>query len=166
VESIRYDNGTNLVSAERELRESLEQWNQSHIERILQQNSIHWEFNPPSPSHFGGIWERLIRTVRKVLYSLLHEQVLHMDDEGLQTIFCEVEKILNSRPITHVSTSPDDFDALTPNDLLLCSPGKFLPPGVFDKNDNYCRRRWRQVQYLSDLFWHRWRTEYLHLLQE
>ena len=28
------------------------------------------------------------------------------------------------------------------------------------------RRRWRQVQYLSDLFWKRWVREYLPFLQE
>ena len=41
-----------------------------------------------------------------------------------------------------------------------------MPPGLFDANDEYCRRRWRQVQYLVDLFWTRWRREYLVLLQQ
>jgi hypothetical protein len=164
VESIRSDKGTNLVGAERELRESIQQWNQSRIGRALQQKCIRWNFNPPSASHFGGVWDRLIRSIRKVLYSLLHEQVLHLDDEGLQTVFCEVENILNSRPITPVSNDLDDGDALTPNDLLLLHPGKSLPCGLFDCNDNYTHRRWRQVQYLAGVCWSRWKGEYLHLL--
>jgi len=41
-----------------------------------------------------------------------------------------------------------------------------LAPGIFQANDLYIRRRWRQVQYLSDLFWKRWIREYLPLLQE
>jgi hypothetical protein len=41
-----------------------------------------------------------------------------------------------------------------------------LPPGVFEKTDNYCRRRWRQVQCMADLFCRRWIKEYLPLLQE
>jgi hypothetical protein len=96
---------------------------------------------------------------------LLHEQVIRLDDEGLSTLFCEVECIINSRPITPVSDNPDDVDALTPNDLLLMHPAKCLPCGIFDKSDQYSRRRWRQVQYLSGLFWKRWKNEYLHLLQ-
>ncbi|CAC5378087.1 unnamed protein product [Mytilus coruscus] len=40
------------------------------------------------------------------------------------------------------------------------------PPGIFVKSDNYVRRRWRQVQYLSDLFWNRLTKEYLPLLQQ
>ena len=30
----------------------------------------------------------------------------------------------------------------------------------------YSRRRWRQVQYLADVFWGRWKREYHPLLQE
>ena len=30
----------------------------------------------------------------------------------------------------------------------------------------YCRRRWRQVQYLSNVFWRRWIKEYLPELQQ
>ena len=61
--------------------------------------------------------------------------------------------------------NPDDVDALTPNDLLLVRPGNVLPCGIFDESDIYSRRRWRQIQYLSNLFWKRWTIEYLHLLQ-
>ncbi len=37
-----------------------------------------------------------------------------------------------------------------------------LPP----EKDQYAIRRWRQVQYLADLFWKRWIQEYLPLYQE
>lgn len=35
------------------------------------------------------------------------------------------------------------------------------PPGTFVKEDLYAKKRWRQVQYLCEQFWSRWRTEYL-----
>ncbi len=41
-----------------------------------------------------------------------------------------------------------------------------MPPGIFSKDDMYTRKRWKQVQYLMDLFWTRWTREYLSLLQE
>jgi putative ribosome biogenesis GTPase RsgA len=41
-----------------------------------------------------------------------------------------------------------------------------LPPGVFEKEEVYAKRRWKQVQYLSNLFWKRWVREYIPLLQE
>ena len=49
------DNSTNLVGAERELRESIQQWKQSNISTVQQQKAIQWDFNPPTASHFGGV---------------------------------------------------------------------------------------------------------------
>ena len=78
---------------------------------------------------------------------------------------CEIESILNSRPLTTVSNDPYDLEPLTPNHLLLLKPNGSLPPGVFDKRDSYSRKQWRQVQYLANVFWSRWIKEYLPTLQ-
>ncbi|XP_037631889.1 uncharacterized protein LOC119491753 [Sebastes umbrosus] len=164
VSVMRSDNGTNLVGAEKEMREAIKGWNQSKISDMLIQKGITWIFNPPAGSHFGGVWERQIRSVRKILNQTLKQQPL--DDECLQTLLCEVEAIINSRPITRVSNDPDDLEALTPNHILLLKRQPVLPPGVFQKEDLYVKRRWKQVQYLSDIFWKRWTKEYLPLLQE
>ena len=59
---------------------------------------------------------------------------------------------INDRPITKVSDDPNDFEALTPNDLLLLRTGASFPPGLFNKTDCYVRRRWCQVQYLANVF--------------
>ena len=158
------DNGTNLVGTERELRSYIRDWNQSKVKQILTQKNIEWSFNPPMASHYGGVWERQIRSIRKILHGLLKEQMLN--DESLQTLFCEVEAIINSRPITKVSSDPNDLEALTPNHLLLLKGKSMLPPGIFGKEEVYGRRRWRQIQYLADIFWKRWLREYLPLLQE
>lgn len=110
------------------------------------------------------MWERLIRSVRKVLNSILKTQIL--DEEGLHTVLCMAEAIINGRPITKASTDPNDLEALTPNHLLLLKSKSLLPPGVFQKDDLYARQRWKQVQYMANLFWKRWVKEYLPQLQE
>ena len=89
-----------------------------------------------------------------------------LTDDYLQTLFCEVEAIVNSRPITTASEDPDDLKPLTPNHLLLMKVQPVLPPILTSKMDMYARRRWKQVQYLADLFWRRWTREYLPLLQK
>jgi len=162
-EEIRSDNGTNFVAGEKELRKSVAAWNQQQIHQFLLLRNVKWTFNPPAGSHHGGVWERCIRTVRKVMNGLMKEQTL--DDEGLATLMCEVESIVNSRPITKSSDDPKDLEALTPNHLLLLSGCPNRAPGVFDSADSYTRRRWRQVQYLADIFWRRWIKEYLPSLQ-
>ena len=163
VKEIRSDNGSNFVGGERELRVMIDSWNQAKIHDALLQKSIKWVFNPPGASHHGGVWERLIRSTRKVLGALVKEQSL--DDESLQTLLCECESIINGRPLTTVSDDPKDLEPLSPNHLLLLRSETPLPPGLFFKSDTYSRRRWRQVQYLADVFWGRWKREYLPLLQ-
>ncbi len=161
---MRSDNETNFVSGNKELRQSIDDWNEKQILEFMLQRNIKWKFNPPSGSHHGGVWERCIRTVRKVLNAVMKEQVI--DDEGLSTLMCEVEAIVNSRPITKSSDDPNDLEALTPNHLLLSRSGSRFPPGVFTSNDTYSRRRWRQIQHLANVFWRRWVKEYLPSLQQ
>lgn len=117
ISNLRSDDGTNFVGAERELREALQNLDQNKIQSALTQKGIDWTFNPPAGSHHGGTWEQIIRLIRKVLYSILRQQTL--DDESFCTILCEVEAILNSRPITNLSDDPNDVEALTPNHILL-----------------------------------------------
>ena len=164
VKEMRSDNGTNFVGAQRELRDAIQGWNQKQIHDTLLQKNIKWLFNSPSASHHGGVWERCIRSVRKVFNAVLKEQTL--TDESLQTLMCEVEAVINSRPLTTVSSDPKDLEPLTPNHLLQLREPSTVPPGEFSQSDIYSRKRWRQVQYLSDVFWRRWIREYLPCLQE
>ena len=152
VKSITSDNGTNLVGAEKELREMLSWMDQSKVSNFLGNNGIEWHFNPPTASHFGGKWETMIRTTRNVLYSLLKEQGSMLDDEMLSTVFCEAENILNNRQLTTTSNDPNDMLPLTPN--MLTDPGgkPLEAPGQFEKSEIYVKRRLRRVQYLFQAF--------------
>ena len=87
------DNGTNFVGAERELREAIEELNSQKVKDALLIEAIEWHFTPPHAPHMGGIWERLVRSVKTVLKSLIKQDLL--TDEQLTTFMCEVEKILN-----------------------------------------------------------------------
>lgn len=138
--------------------------NHAKIQGAIVQDGIKWSFNTPAAPHQGGIWERLIHSVKSILSCVLGKQTL--DDEALQTLFCEVEAILNDRPITKVSDDPNDPEALTPNHILLLKGKPIFPPGLFEQRDLYIKRRWKQVQYFAELFWKRWIREYLLVMQE
>jgi hypothetical protein len=104
-----------------------------------------------------------VRSIKQVLQVLLREQLL--DDEGLNTVMCQAEFIVNSRPLSHVSEDASDPQPITPNHLLHLRAPTVFPLGVFDQKDLYSRRRWRQVAYMAEVFWSRWRREYLTTLQ-
>ena len=79
------DNGTNFIGAEKKLRESIEKWNVVNIAAELAHKCLKCRFNPPSAPHQGVIWERLVRSFRRVLYTILSTR--RLTDEVLHTTF-------------------------------------------------------------------------------
>jgi hypothetical protein len=156
------DNGTNLASGEKEMKKLLEDLNQSQIHAHLTQRQIQWNFLPPHASHMAGAWERLIGLTKRILSSLTNQQKL--SDEALLTFIAEAERIMNDRPLT--SSDEPGIHALTPA-MLLTGRGNVhaLPPGLFERRDQYTRRWWKQAQYMADVFWRRFITEYISTLQ-
>ncbi|XP_068206459.1 uncharacterized protein [Palaemon carinicauda] len=157
------DNGTNIVATERELREALQRFNKGEIRDTLSIQGIEWNFHTPHASHFGGVWKHLIRSVRRALTAACLQQVT--TDETLHTLFCEEEAVVKSRPLTKINDDPNCPAPLTPN-MILTLKGSPDPFTSTYKKDMYVKTRWRQAQFLTDEFWHRWIHEYLPLLQE
>ena len=156
------DNGTNMVGCHNELTRSLQKLNHSQLHGFCTKRGIDWIFNPPGAPHMGGVFERMIQSVKRVLNAILGNT--RLNDEILCTVMCEVESVINSRPITRVSEDSCDLAALTPNHFLILSTGPSEVPGEFFSSDIF-RRRWRHVQHLVDVFWSRWLKLYLPQLQ-
>ena len=96
---------------------NLRQLDQNKIEQVCGSREIEWHFNPPHASHFGGAWERLIRSIRRVLKSICDQQVFG-SDEVLLTLMCEVEAIINARPLSRISDDPECETPISPSMLL------------------------------------------------
>lgn len=99
------DCGTNYVGAARQIKELF------HAVELQQTLSIripcHWHFNPPAAPHFGGLWEAGIKSVKRHLKHSVGDQVLTVEE--MLTLLTRVEGILNSRPLTQLSTDPSDL---------------------------------------------------------
>ena len=147
------DNGTNFTAIHSVLKEQFEKLraksSQSLVKDRLRKQYIEWHFNPPAASHMGGVWERLIRSIRRILKALLHEKIVN--DEALLTFMAEVERILNDRPLTRRENHPDEFEPLTPNKLLLLRSNEQTPLGTWVNPYKY-DKRWSQAQELADIF--------------
>ena len=64
----------------------------------------------------GGVWERFVRSMKKILSVLLSEKLV--GDESLFTVVAEAESTLNSRPLTQNPDDPTAFLEELLKDLL------------------------------------------------
>ena len=133
------------------------------ISSHLAKENTQWSFNTPTDSAAGGVWERQIRTVRKVLCGVLNPNV-KLDDEVLNTVMHEAESLVNSRPITYTGDAPD-CTPLTPNHLLLLQRNSPADVAGID-GSRLVRTKWKQIEHLSNTFWKQWSSEYLLNLQQ
>ncbi|XP_037076357.1 IgA FC receptor-like [Pollicipes pollicipes] len=94
---------------------SLQRWNHAKMADTLSQESVEWKFNPTAAPHFGGVFERLVRSAKRALSAVLGDRVV--DDETLRTVVTEAEAFLNGRPLTHPWEPPKPLDAMEPPEL-------------------------------------------------
>ncbi|XP_062413903.1 uncharacterized protein LOC134105319 [Pungitius pungitius] len=165
VKHIRSDRGTNFIGACKELKVP-SNVDSFRVTRYLAEQGCTWTFNPPHSSHMGGVWERMIGIARRIMDSMFQqERSSKLTHETLATLLAEVAAIINARPLGPISVDPADPMILTPSTLLTQKVGPFsAPSGQFDTKDLY-KRHWRQVQVLADVFWNKWRKQYLSTLQ-
>ena len=81
--------------------------------------------------------------MQEALNVVLHGQVV--TDEVLETAFAETEALVNSRPLTEM-TSDSGFEAITPNYFLISRANPVLPCGVFSDKEISSKKHWRQTQ--------------------
>jgi len=162
------DNGLNFVGAERELTELAELLKSKQMQhRIVDQavaRGIRWHFIPPRAPHHGGIWEAAVKAVKRHLIRVTREASLKYEE--LETFLTQIEAILNSRPITPISSDLNDLVALTPGHFLIGTPITSYPEPNLDGVPINRLSRWQYVQQLRQHFWQRWTREYLQYCQQ
>lgn len=162
---ISSDNGTNFIVVARELKEVYDflQKEQVAISDHLSQKKIQWKFIPPRSPNFGGLWEATVKAVKRHLCA--NTKGLVFTFEEYYTLLTEIEAILNSRPLSPMSSDPNDVTALTPAHFLIGD--SLLLPIEHSYVETSVNRlsRWQHIQKTRQHFWQRWYREYLPELQ-
>ena len=149
------DNGTNFVGAANQLDDIV--LDNYKLGKVLAEQEIRWIFNPPAGSHFGGIFEALIKSAKRAINIVIEKE--RISDEEMETIFVRVEGFLNSRPLTVQTDDSKEDQPLTPNYFLI---GRYQNEKSEELEMNGRRSllvRWRQVQLWTAHIWRRWLTE-------
>ena len=163
-QSIISDNGTNFVGAAREFKEAFQELQKETVTNKLAEKGIKWSFNPPAAPHFGGVWERLVRSCKKALFNVLGKQSL--SEDKLRTVLCIVEQLINNRPLTDVSGDVADLEPLTPNHFLIGQISVNWPNALFSGTAASYRKLFRDQNSILVSVWNRWMSEYLPSLQQ
>ena len=163
--TIYSDNGTNFVGTFNELTklQNLIQSTQydSAVQEFLAKEKIDWRFSPPRSPHFGDLWEAAVKSFKHFVRTIGGKLLTY---EQLQTVLHEIEVVLNSRPLTSLSTDPNDLLPLTPGHFLIGSPITSFPQDNL-RNIPACRLScWQYAQEIKQHFWDRWQREYLNHL--
>ena len=159
------DNAKTFMSASKEVKKIILS---AEVQSYLADRRISWRFIMQKAAWNGGIWVRLVRSVKRCLRKVIGRAALN--HEELATLLVEVESIINARPITYVY---DDIEGvsypLSPAQLLYgrsttCSQnGRHFEivstNEALTKRANYHRKLLQNVA-------KRWKNEYLIALRE
>jgi len=162
------DNGTTFVGANRKMKEFIQLINsersQNAIKELLYSHDISWKFIPPHAPHFGGLWEAAVKSAKFHLYRVVGNANLTLEEA--QTVLCEIEAVMNSRPLTPLSEDPNDFSCITPGHFLIGTALNSFPTPDLTEEKEGRLLRWQRVEQICQHFWRRWSAEYLHTLME
>lgn len=107
--AIHSDCGTNFVGAAYLLRKLVN--DPANRERLTAKFVCSWHFNHPSAPHFGGLWEAAVKSTKSLLVRTMGAHSWSLEE--FTTILYRVEAALNSRPLTPLSSDPNELDCLT-----------------------------------------------------
>ena len=92
---------------------------------------VQWTFNLEKAPWWGGIFERIVKSVKRCLRKSIGRRKLDLDE--LHTLIIEVEAIVNSRPLSHILTE-DAEEPVTPSHLIHGRRMLSLPDGPYHED--------------------------------
>ncbi|XP_015121007.1 uncharacterized protein LOC107043858 [Diachasma alloeum] len=166
--NIYSDNGTNFVGAKSELKEIhnflQNEDQQQKIIHFATSKEIRWHFIPAHSPNLGGLWEAAVKSFKHHLRRIVTNELLTFEE--LNTLVIEIEAVLNSRPLTPLSTDPNDPIALTPGHFLIGDSLTNLRGPDFRDTPTNRLFSWQHLQKLKQDFWARWHREREHHIKE
>ncbi|XP_055941843.1 uncharacterized protein LOC129971891 [Argiope bruennichi] len=160
------DNGKNFVSGNSELKRLalMVTKHDEYLSNFLSEEGIQWKFLPPRAPNFGGLWEAGVKSFKYHLKRVVG--VSKLTYEEFFTILHQIEGILNSRPITPLSSDMGDLEILTPGHFLIGRPiTSIVEPNLTNPESNRLNL-WQRTSKMVQVIWKRWQNNYLSTLQQ
>ena len=161
-ERIHSDNALYFTSTAKTFEDS--SFTTTEIQKNAESKKIAWKFIPPGAPQFGGPWERLIEMSKRLFFNIAGSRKLQED--SFSTLICQVEALLNSRPLTSVSSDIRDVESLTPGHFSTGMTTGMPSDTTISSNDRGTRKLWHNVNSIMNEFWTRLLKECLPTLRQ
>ena len=129
---------------------------------FLAAQEIEWTFNLAKSPWWGGMYERLIKDVKKTLYKTLGKTELTF--EQLEAVVMDKEKHMNNCLLMYIESESGEDQDLKLN-LVMWGQGAHILEDIEDKDDELIRFHRRLIN-TKQHAWRQWQREYLHSLME
>ena len=153
------DNGSQLVAANKELREMTKNWNMSELGKFGSKQGMTWIFNRSANAPFqNGCSESLIRLVKRGILMSIGNNIISFGE--LLTTFYEIANLVNERPIGVKPGNDLSLGTyLCPNDLILGRNNIKVPDGIYDESNNDFKR-YKFINEIVTSFWNKWHRDF------
>ena len=98
----------------------------------------------------------LIKEIKKALYKTLGRS--HLFFEGLESVFMDIERNLNNRPLTYVESEEGEEEVLT----IMCGRNAY----PIDDFEDELTKMSKRLNKTNEHAWQQWKREYIHNLME
>ena len=132
------------------------------LQDFLAKQEITWRFNLAKSPWWGGMYERLIKDIKKTWYKTLGKT--HLTFEQLEVVIMDIERHLNNRPLTYVESDGGDEKVLTPNIIMWGQDAHIVED--IEVEENQLTKLYRRLNTAKQHAWSRWQKEYVHSLLE
>ena len=86
------------------------------LQDFLAQQQIMWQFNISRSPWWGGLYERLIKEVKRTLYTTMGRT--HLEYAQVEAVVMDIERHLNNRALTYMESEAGEEQVLTPNAIM------------------------------------------------
>ena len=147
------DPGSQLVGADRELKEAWNKIDRELLHKDCAHNGLTWHFGPADSPWNQGKVESMVKAAKRAIHFAVHNSRLSAPE--FLTICYEAANLLNERPIGTLPKTDSCLNVLTPNTLLLgraCAKN----PGEWQPSRQNIANRYHLVQATVNDFWSKW----------
>ena len=132
------------------------------LQDFLAQQQIEWQFNLSKSPWWGGLYERLIKEVKRTLYKTMGRT--HLEHAQFEAVVMDIKQHLNNCPLTYMESETGEGQVLTPNTLMWGQESYTIEDTELDRDE--VTKLHARLNEKRQHVWQRWKKEYVHGLME